>query len=157
MPVPVMMTATDLLRRWRGAGRVPDGLRRLRASAAAEPDRTDFKAKKPANMLQVEQAKTVPKIPLAKDVHFVILCHVNSVLEIEMALLQLPPQERWEIARWLLADLEEGALGQAEGKASGDDGGQTPLLPDYSGRRRRIFGNKVLPNMVQLARAEERW
>jgi len=82
---------------------------------------------------------------------------MNSVSEIEMALRQLPPQERWEIARWLLEDLQEGALSQAEGKASGDNGGQTPLLPDYSARRRRIFGNKILPNMVLLARAEERW
>jgi hypothetical protein len=82
---------------------------------------------------------------------------MNSVLEIEMALRQLPPQERWEIARWLLEDLQDGALSQAEGKAAGDNGGQTPPLPDYSARRRRIFGNKVLPNMVLLARAEERW
>ena len=82
---------------------------------------------------------------------------MNSVSEIEMALRQLPPQERWEIARWLLEDLQDRALSQAEGKGSADNGGQTPPLPDYSARRRRIFGNKVLPNMVLAARAEERW
>jgi hypothetical protein len=82
---------------------------------------------------------------------------MNSVLEIETALRQLPPQERWEIARWLLEDLQDGALSQAEGKVSDDHGGQTPPLPDYSARRRRIFGNKVLPNMVLVARAEERF
>ena len=79
---------------------------------------------------------------------------MNSVLEIEQALRQLPPQERWEIARWLLEDLQEGTLSHAEGKSSGE---QTPSLPDYSARRRRIFGNKILPNMVLAARAEEPW
>jgi hypothetical protein len=82
---------------------------------------------------------------------------MSSVLEIEMALRQLPPQERWEVARWLLEDLQEGALGHAEGTGSGDNAGGTPPLPDYSARRRRIFGNKVLPNMVLVSRAEERW
>ena len=81
---------------------------------------------------------------------------MNNVLEIEMALRQLPPQERWEIARWLLEDLQEGTLSHAEGKGSGDNGEQTPPLPDYSARR-RIFGSKVLPNMVLLARAQEPW
>ena len=82
---------------------------------------------------------------------------MNNVLEIEMALRRLPLQEREEIARWLLEDLQPDALSQAEGKASTDIGGITPPLPDYSARRRRIFGNKVLPNMVLAARAEERW
>ena len=86
-----------------------------------------------------------------------MLDHMNSVLEIEMALRQLPPQERREIARWLLEDLQESNLSHAEGKASGDNGGHTPPLPDYSARRRRIFGSKVLPNMVLVARAQERW
>jgi hypothetical protein len=82
---------------------------------------------------------------------------MNSVLEIEQALKQLPPQERLEIARWLLEDLQEGALGPAEGKGPAENGERTPPLPDYSSRRRRIFGSKVLPNMVLAARAEERW
>jgi hypothetical protein len=82
---------------------------------------------------------------------------MNSVLEIEMALRQLPPQERWEIARWLLEDLQESNLSHAEGKGSDDNGGRTPPLPDYAARRRRIFGDKVLPNMVLVARAEEPW
>ena len=86
-----------------------------------------------------------------------MIIHMNSVLEIEQALRQLPPQERWEIARWLLEDLQGGALVHAEGKGSGDNGERTPPLPDYSARRRRIFGSKVLPNMVLAARAEEPW
>ena len=68
---------------------------------------------------------------------------MKGVLEIEMALRQLPPQERWEIARWLLEDLQEGALSQAEGKGSDDKGGQTPPLPDYSARRRRMRARPV--------------
>jgi hypothetical protein len=82
---------------------------------------------------------------------------MNSVLEIEQALRQMPPQERWEVARWLLEDLQEGAISPAEGKSSGDNGARTPPVPDYSARRRRIFGSKVLPNMVLAARAEESW
>ena len=82
---------------------------------------------------------------------------MNSVLEIEKALRQMPPQERWEVARWLLEDLQEGAISPAEGKSSGDNGEQTPPLPDYSARRRQIFGSKVLPNMVLASRAEERF
>jgi hypothetical protein len=82
---------------------------------------------------------------------------MNSVLEIEQALRKLPQQERWEIARWLLEDLQEGALSHAERKGSGDNGERIPPLPDYSARRRRIFGSKVLPNMVLVARAEEPW
>jgi hypothetical protein len=82
---------------------------------------------------------------------------MNSVLEIETALRQLPPRQRLEIARWLLDELQEGTLSQAQGEDSGDNAGRTPPLPDYSARRRRIFGNKVLPNMVLAARAEERF
>jgi hypothetical protein len=80
-----------------------------------------------------------------------------SVLEIEQALKQLPPQERLEIARWLLEDLQQGILSHAEDKVCAENGERTPPLPDYSARRRRIFGSKVLPNMVLAARAEERW
>ncbi|MGD0814196.1 MAG: hypothetical protein ABSA83_11370 [Verrucomicrobiota bacterium] len=82
---------------------------------------------------------------------------MSSVLEIEMALRQLPPRERWEIARWLLEDLQESNVSHVEGKGSDDNGGRTAPLPDYSARRRRIFGSKVLPNMVLVARAEESW
>jgi hypothetical protein len=86
---------------------------------------------------------------------FDMLGYMNSVSEIEKALRQLPPEERWEIARWLLDDLQENTLSQDQG----DNGERppTPPLPDYSARRRRIFGNKVLPNMVLASRAEERF
>jgi len=78
-----------------------------------------------------------------------------SVLEIEQALRELPAQERLEIAHWILEDLQAASLG--EGITSDENGTAGPILPDYSARRRRIFGNKVLPNMVLAARLEERW
>jgi hypothetical protein len=76
-----------------------------------------------------------------------------SVQEIESALKQLPAQERREIARWLLDELEE-EVGTTVAAQNGD---HAPALPDYAARRRRIFGDKVLPNMVLEARSEERW
>lgn len=82
---------------------------------------------------------------------------MSNLLEIEKALRQLPPQERWEIARWLLDGLQEATISQPQGEGSADKAGQASALPDYSARRRRIFGSKVLPNMVLLARAEERF
>jgi len=79
---------------------------------------------------------------------------MSRVLEIESALRQLPAQDQWEVARWLLDVLEEGN-GSA---AKGQNGGSVPaLLPDYAARRRQIFGDKVLPNMVLVSRSEERW
>jgi hypothetical protein len=80
---------------------------------------------------------------------------MSTVQEIESALRQLPKQERWEVARWLLEELEDHPHLQTDDSTS--NGGQTPPLPDYAARRRRIFGDKVLPNMVLVARAEERW
>ncbi len=82
---------------------------------------------------------------------------MNGVLEIEQALRQLPPQERWEVARWLLEDLQGDTMSRDEGNGSSGSIDQNPPVPDYSARRRRIFGSKVLPNMVLAARAEERW
>ena len=77
-----------------------------------------------------------------------------SVSEIEEALRQLTPQERLEIANRLLENLQESALTTGEVK---ETGGQPAQLPDYASRRRQIFGDKILPNMVLAARAEERW
>ena len=78
---------------------------------------------------------------------------VSKVLEIEAALRQLPAQEQWEVARWLLDALEEGNVSAAHDQ----NGSTVPELPDYAARRRRIFGEKVVPNMVLVARSEERW
>jgi hypothetical protein len=77
----------------------------------------------------------------------------GKVLEIESALRQLPAQDQWEIARWLLAALEE----KTSPDANAQNGGRVTALPDYAARRRRIFGDKVLPNLVLTSRTEERW
>ena len=78
---------------------------------------------------------------------------MTNVVEIEAALHQLPRQAKWQVARWLLEDLE------AQGDTPADDGSPPAHLPlpDYAARRRRIFGDKVLPNLVLTAREEEGW
>ena len=78
---------------------------------------------------------------------------MSKVQEIEAVLRQLPTQEQWQVARWLLDELEEGTGPEAKWQ----NGSRAPALPDYAARRRRIFGDKVLPNMVLLSRSEERW
>lgn len=77
----------------------------------------------------------------------------GKVLEIESALRQLPAQDQWEIARWLLDALEE----NTSPAANAQNDGRVTALPDYAARRRRIFGDKVLPNLVLTSRTEERW
>jgi hypothetical protein len=101
--------------------------------------------------------RRVVKILLANETHFWHAILVNNVVDIENALRQLAPQDRWEVARWLLEDLQEDTNRHAEVQDSGENSGTTPPLPDYSARRRRIFGGKVLPNMVLASRAEEPW
>ena len=80
---------------------------------------------------------------------------MSKVHEIETALQQLAPQEQWEVARWLLDNLDKQAGERPDAQVS--TGAGVASLPDYGGRRRRIFGDKVLPNMVLVARSEERW
>lgn len=77
---------------------------------------------------------------------------MSSVVEIETALKKLPLQEAQSIAQWLQEYLDQ------------QDQAKNPLapqasvkLPDYAARRRRILGDKILPNMVMLGREEERW
>jgi hypothetical protein len=96
----------------------------------------------------------VEKLLLAKSVNFGMLNPMSSVAEIESALRRLSVEERREIARWLIEELEER---DPASQGSGDDNGKASAQPDYAARRRRIFGSKVLPNMVLAARAEERW
>jgi hypothetical protein len=78
---------------------------------------------------------------------------MSKVQEIEAALRQLPAQDQWEVARWLLDKLEEGT----DSRSKKQNDSRAPTLPDYAARRRRIFGDKVLPNIVLAARSEERW
>ncbi len=79
---------------------------------------------------------------------------MKNVGEIEAALHRLSRQERWQIIHWLVEDLLEAGHSQEE---TGSNGSQAPPQPDYAVRRRRIFGDKVIPNMVLAARTEDRW
>jgi hypothetical protein len=82
---------------------------------------------------------------------------VKTVPELESELKQLPPQERINIARRLLEELNETSIGIA-GNVTSHDNVRPPMAqPDYAGRRKRIFGDKVLPNLVIESRAEDRW
>ena len=77
---------------------------------------------------------------------------MSTVLEIEAALKELPLQEMQQIAQWLQKYLDQ------QTPANNRDAKQAPVkLPDYATRRRMIFGDKVLPNMVMLGREQERW
>ena len=77
---------------------------------------------------------------------------MSTVMEIESALKELPLQDVQVIANWVQTYLEQ------QGSAKSQSAPQESVrLPDYAARRRMIFGDKVLPNMVLLARDEERW
>lgn len=77
---------------------------------------------------------------------------MSTITEIETALKELPLEEAQNIAQWLQKHLEH------QGDTKSPSASQTRLrLPDYAARRRMIFGDKVLPNMVLLGREQERW
>jgi hypothetical protein len=63
---------------------------------------------------------------------------VSTVEKIKMQIEALSPQERAELER---------LLGEVRVEAP-----KTLVLPDQAARRKRIFGDKVLPNYVLLAR-----
>lgn len=77
---------------------------------------------------------------------------MSTVVEIETALKELPLQEAQSIAQWLQKYLDQ------QGRAKNTPATQASVrLPDYAARRRRILGDKVLPNMVVLGREQEHW
>jgi hypothetical protein len=77
---------------------------------------------------------------------------MSTITELETALKELPLEEAQNIAQWLQKHLEH------QGDTKSPLASQTRLrLPDYAARRRMIFGDKVLPNMVLLGREQERW
>lgn len=78
---------------------------------------------------------------------------MTGVADIELALRRLPRQDQWRIARWLLDELED----HTEDQGDKCPPATSQELPDYAARRRNIFGDKVLPNMVLAARTDERW
>ena len=77
---------------------------------------------------------------------------MSTVVEIESALKELPLQDAQAIAQWLqkYLDLHHSAQPPSASPTS-------IKLPDYAARRKMIFGDKVLPNMVLQSRGEERW
>ena len=77
---------------------------------------------------------------------------MSTLVEIETALKELPLQEAQSVAQWLQEHLNQ------EGPARNTPAPQVSAkLPDYAARRRRILGDKILPNMVLLGREQERW
>jgi hypothetical protein len=77
---------------------------------------------------------------------------MSTVLEIESALKQLPLDQAQRLATWLEQYLERQTVLADEAVPASES-----PLPDYAARRRMIFGEKVLPNMVILSREQERW
>lgn len=77
---------------------------------------------------------------------------MSKVIEIESALKELPLPEVRQVANWLQDYLEKQT---ARSLASG--GGKVVQLPDYAAQRKEAFGDLTLPNLVLLAREEERW
>jgi len=69
------------------------------------------------------------------------LCRMSTVSEIKAAIESLSPEERAELERLLRGDISKSSA--------------RPPLPDQAARRRRILGDKVLPNLVLEARHSE--
>jgi len=77
---------------------------------------------------------------------------MSTLVEIETALKELPLQEAQSVAQWLQKYLDQ------QGRVRNTLAPQVSVeLPDYAARRRRILGDKILPNMVMLGREQERW
>ena len=80
------------------------------------------------------------------------LSPISTVLEIESAVKELPIHEAQKLAQWLQDYVSRQTAADETQPAS-----EKCRLPDYAARRRRIVGDKVLPNMVTLGREQERW
>ena len=77
---------------------------------------------------------------------------MSTVAEIETALKGLPLPEAQKVAQWLQRYVDQ------QGRAVDTPARRAPgKVPDYATRRRRILGDKILPNMVLLGREQERW
>jgi hypothetical protein len=81
-----------------------------------------------------------------KMAHDVIVSAVDLLKEVQA----LPPKEREKFV-FALLDLEAMASGALAEKV------QRVKWPDVQARARRIFGNRVFPNLVLLERAEQNW
>jgi hypothetical protein len=80
---------------------------------------------------------------------------VHNATELERALKELPIEEKWEIAQWLLDELHSASRKSPQLTSDG----QLPPIehPNYASRRRKILGNQVVQNMVIESRAEDPW
>lgn len=73
-------------------------------------------------------------------------------MEIETALKELPLQEAQSVAQWLQKYLDQ------QSRTRNTLAPQVSVKqPDYAARRRKILGDKILPNLVILGREQERW
>ena len=77
---------------------------------------------------------------------------MSTVGEIESALKELPLRDAQGVAQWL-----QNYLDQQVGATNSTSPQVTVKLPDYASRRRRILGDKILPNLVMRGREQERW
>ena len=82
----------------------------------------------------------------------VSVCTMSTVLEIESAVKELTIHEAQKLAEWL-----QNYVGKQTATGGVQSASAECKLPDYAARRRRIVGEKVLPNMVTLGREQERW
>jgi hypothetical protein len=77
---------------------------------------------------------------------------MGNIPELERALKDLPMDKKWEVAQSLLQELHDASLNLSEAEQR-----TVAQLPDYEQRRRAIFGDQIVANMVMEAREEERW
>ena len=77
---------------------------------------------------------------------------MSKVAEIQSALKELTLNDAQQVAQWLQDYLDQHGAGRETAAP------RVPVkLPDYAARRKLMFGDKVQPNMVLLAREQERW
>jgi hypothetical protein len=77
---------------------------------------------------------------------------MSTAHEIEAALKDLPLQDAQAVAQWLQKYLEQQIAVKTSARPA-----KRVKLPDYAARRKMIFGDKVLPNLVLEGRELERW
>ena len=76
----------------------------------------------------------------------------ESFEAIESAVMELPIHEVQELAQWL-----QNYVARQSAADKTQPSPEKYRLPDYAARRRKIAGDKVLPNLVTLGREQERW
>jgi hypothetical protein len=80
---------------------------------------------------------------------------MDDVQEIQKVLKHLPSEAKWKIAQWLLNELHYSSTMRISTRSGAPS--KTEELPNYAERRKRIFGDTIVPNAVLEAREQERW